>query len=76
MRRADQLLKTMTVLRLCVEQCRRQPSPLAALEDYLGELRRSSELSAAEMAEVEATARRALAACSASRNASTMASAP
>jgi hypothetical protein len=63
MRRADHLLKTMTALRLCLEKCRRQPVPLAALEDYLCELRRNPDLCDAELAEIEATARRALAAC-------------
>jgi hypothetical protein len=60
----------MTALRLCVEQCRRQPSPLTALDEYLRELRQKAELDAAEVAEVEATARRALAACSAGHSAS------
>jgi hypothetical protein len=63
MRRADYLLKTMTALRLCLEQCRRQPSPLAALDEHLRELRKNPELTDAELAEIEATARRALAAC-------------
>jgi len=63
MRRADHLLKTMTALRLCLEQCRRHTSPLAALDEYLRDLRQRPDLSAAELTELEATARRALAAC-------------
>jgi hypothetical protein len=63
MRRADHLLKTMSALRICLEQCRRQPSPLSALEEYLRNLRQNPDLNDADLAEIEATARRALAAC-------------
>ncbi len=63
MRRADQLLKTMTALKRCLEQCRRQPAPLAALDEYLRDLRQDPDLSAAELADIEATARRALIRC-------------
>jgi hypothetical protein len=64
MRRAEHLHKTMTALRCCVEHCRKDPAPLAALEKNLQELRNSPDFSAADVAEIEALARRALAACS------------
>ena len=63
MRRADHLHKTMTALRCCVEQCRRDPAPLAALEKNLHELRQNADFAPADIAEIESLARRALAAC-------------
>ena len=63
MRRADQLQKTMTALRCCIEQCRREASPLLALEKNLTALRASPDFTADEIAEIEGLARRALAAC-------------
>jgi hypothetical protein len=62
------LLKTMTALRLCLEHCRKAPSPTAALEERLKELRQNPDLSPADLAEIEATARRALAACAGTTN--------
>ena len=63
MRRADQLQKIMTALRRCVEQCRREQSPLVALEKNLENLRTNPDFTAEEIAEIEGLARRALAAC-------------
>ena len=65
MRRAELLHKTMTALRCCVEHCRKDPAPLAALEKSLQELRSNPDFSAADVAQIEALARRALAACDA-----------
>jgi hypothetical protein len=70
MRRADHLLKTMTALRLCLEQCRRAPSPYEALEERLKDLRQNPDFSPDDLAEIEAAARRALANCSGNATAS------
>ena len=59
MRRADHLLKTMTILRRCLEECRRDATPSAALDNYVGQLRQNPDWSDAEVAEVELAARRA-----------------
>lgn len=64
MRRADQLLKVMSALRLCVEHCRQAASPLQALEQRLCELRQNPDLNSDDLNQIETTARRALAACS------------
>ena len=63
MRRADQLHKTMTALRRCVEQCRLEADPYKALEHMLVDLRCDPDLTAADLVEIERNARRALAAC-------------
>jgi hypothetical protein len=61
MRRADHLLKTMTALRDCLDKCLHDATPLQALSNCLQELRLNPEWTDAEIAEVESTARRALA---------------
>lgn len=63
MRRADQLQRTMTALRCCLDDCRRAADPLGALARILGELRLSPDLTDADIAQIEQTVRRALAAC-------------
>ena len=70
MRRADHLLKTMTALRLCLEKCRRAPAPYEALEDRLRELKQNPDLTDADLAQIETTARKALAASLADARAS------
>jgi len=60
MRRADQLLKTMTALRSCLETCREDATPLAALDKCLSRLRQDPDWTEAEIAEVETAARRAI----------------
>jgi hypothetical protein len=66
MRRADQLLKTMSALRLCLEKCRHAPAPFEALEDRLRELRQNPDLTSEDLAQIETLARKALAACAGS----------
>jgi hypothetical protein len=60
MRRSDQLLKTMSALRRCLDECLQDASPLATLDKYLKELRQNPDWTDAEIAEMEATARRAI----------------
>jgi len=60
MRRTEHLLKTMTALRHCIDDCRCNPNPLTALEKRIEQLRLHSEWTEAEIAEVEQAARRAL----------------
>jgi len=56
----DHLLKTMSAVRGCISQCLRTPAPLSALDQYVQDLRRNPQWDDNEVAEVEATARRAL----------------
>jgi len=58
MRRADRLQKTMSALRCCLDECRRQADPRAALDQCMERLRESADWSAEEIAEVETAARR------------------
>jgi len=60
MRRTDHLLKTMTAVRSCISNCRRDSAPLVALESYLQELRHNPDWTKEEVAEVECAARRVL----------------
>jgi hypothetical protein len=62
-RRSDQLFKTMSAVRQCVESCRRSNVPWAIMEEYVRALRLNPDWNDQEIAEVEAIARRALAAC-------------
>jgi hypothetical protein len=56
----DRLLKTMSAVKGCLAECLRTPAPLATLDNYVQGLRRSPQWDDKEVAEVEATARRAL----------------
>jgi hypothetical protein len=60
MRRADHLLKTMLALRSCLDECRQDATPLAALDKCVKQLRQNPDWTDAEVAEVEAAARRAI----------------
>jgi hypothetical protein len=65
MRRADHLLKTMSALRRCLDECRQDATPLVALDKWVKQLRQNPDWTDAEIAEVETSARRALeSACS------------
>jgi hypothetical protein len=60
MRHEEQLLKTMSAVRGFLNECRRAPSPLSTLDRLIQGLRLSPQWKSNEVAEVEATARRAL----------------
>jgi hypothetical protein len=60
MRRADHLLKTMSALRRCLDECRHDATPLATLDKCVRQLRQNPDWTDAEVAEVEAAARRAI----------------
>jgi hypothetical protein len=56
----DRLFKTMSAVKGCIAECLRTPTPLSTLDHYLQGLRRNPHWNDREVAEVEATARRAL----------------
>jgi hypothetical protein len=60
MRREEKLLKTMSAVRTCLDECRETPTPLATLEDFVKGLRRDPQWREEEVEEVAATARRAI----------------
>jgi hypothetical protein len=60
MRHEDKLFKTMSAVQGCVKECLHAGAPLAALKSYLQRLRCNPHWAEAEVAQVEAAARRAL----------------
>jgi hypothetical protein len=60
MRRTDHLLKTLSAVRRCLDECLHDANPLVALDKCLRELRLNPEWTDAEIEEVEATARKAI----------------
>jgi len=64
MRRDDHLFKTMSAAKVCITECLKAPTPLDSLAKYLEFLRSDPQWSDAEIAEVAATARKAIDAAS------------
>jgi hypothetical protein len=60
MRREDTILKTMSALRECINECREAPAPLTVLEQFLEQLRADERWQDEEVRQLETTARRAL----------------
>ncbi len=68
MRHEDQLLKTMSAVQGCLNECLRAPSPWSAFSHYVQNLRHNPQWNDREVAEVEAAARRALQAANGKRS--------
>jgi hypothetical protein len=64
MRRDEHLLKTMSAVKVCIGECLKAPSPPDSLQKYLDSLRSDPQWNEAEIAEVEATAKKAIDAAS------------
>jgi len=62
MRRSDQLFKIMTATKTCIGECLKLPHPQDCLEKYVDSLRADAEWTEPEVAEVEATVRKAISA--------------
>lgn len=60
MLREATLLKINTAIRACLDRCYGAESPLAAMAQFLADLRRRPEWKQAEVEEVEVTVRRIL----------------
>jgi hypothetical protein len=60
MRRDDHLFKTMSAAKVCIAECLKARAPFDSLAKYLDFLRSDPQWSAAEVAEVEVTARKAI----------------